>query len=121
MRKSRISHFADTFFWYAIYMFPIIAYLLLLIAEPGTGTNAIISLEAFFDNIGLGLANNNIIVQTINSIFGESGILPLFKTNMPTIMLSWFVSTYIVHLAIDVLLFIPRFAHKFIEKTTQGE
>ena len=85
MRKSRISHFADTFFWYAIYMFPIIAYLLLLIAELG------------------------------------SGMLPLFKTNMPTIILSWFVSTYIVHLAIDVLLFIPRFAHKFIEKTTQGE
>lgn len=121
MRKSRISHLADTIFWYIIYMFPIIAYFLLLIAEPGTGTNAIINLETFFNNIGVGLANDNIVVQTINNIFGEAGILPLFKTNMPIIMLSWFVSTYIVHLAIDVLLFIPRFAHKFIEKTTQGD
>lgn len=120
MRKRTISNLADTIFWYLVYLLPVIGYLLYLIAEPASGTS-LVTFDSFFSNIGLGLVSDNVVVSTLKDIFGTGGILPLFTTDTPFIIFGWFVCTFITHLAVDFLLFIPRLAHKWLNNFTQGE
>ena len=120
MRKRTINTFADTVFWYLIYFLPVLVYLLYLIAEPASGTS-LISFSSCFDTIGLGFVSDNIVVSSLKDIFGTGGLLPLFSSDTPFIIFGWFVCTYITHLAVDFLLFIPRLAHKWMNKFTQGD
>lgn len=119
MRKSRIKCLADTIFWYALYSLPLITYLIFILSEPGNGNTTPISMVQFWNQISLGLASNNIITNAIESIIGNTGIIPLFSGKTPIILATWFINTYILHLIVDTLLFIPRFAHKLLEKTTE--
>ena len=120
MRKRTISNLADTIFWYFVYLLPVIGYLLYLIAEPASGTS-LVTFDSFFSNIGLGLVSDNVVVSTLKDIFGTGGILPLFTTDTPFIIFGWFVCTFITHLAVDFLLFIPRLAHKWLNKFSSEE
>ena len=120
MRKRTINTFADTIFWYLIYFLPVLVYLLYLIAEPASGTS-LISFSTCFDTIGLGFVSDNIVVSSLKDIFGTGGLLPLFSSDTPFIIFGWFICTYITHLAVDFLLFIPRLAHKWLNKFTQGD
>lgn len=116
MRTRTIKSLADTIFWYLLYFLPVIVYLLYLLVSPGTGSaTSVISMENIFNSAGLNIVTDNIIVNTLNSIFGSAGIFPLFANNTPFIIFTWFISTYIIHLAIDCLLFIPRLAHKWMD------
>lgn len=116
MRKRTVKCIADTIFWYILYFLPVVVYLLYLFVEPGTGSaTAIISMESIFNSVGLGIVADNVIISSLSSIFGASGTLPLFSTNTPFIIFTWFISVYIVHLAVDFLLFIPRLAHKWMD------
>ena len=119
MRKRTVNHLADTIFWYLLYFLPVLGYILYLIAEPNTGTN-LVSISDFFNNVGLGFVTDNVVINTLKSIFGTNGILPLFSTDAPFEIFGWFICTYIGHLAVDFILFIPRLCHKFMEKFTQG-
>lgn len=61
--------------------------------------------------------------QTMLSIFGENGAFPLFDSYNQSIVyyLSYCVNIEIVHVLFDVLVFIPRLAHKWIGKAVQDE
>lgn len=120
MRKRTIGTLADTIFWYLIYFLPVLVYLLYVLAQPSTGT-AIVSFSDCFSDIGLGFVSDNIVVTSLKSIFGTDGVLALFSTDAPFIIFGWFICTFIVHLAVDFLLFIPRLAHKWLNKFSQGD
>lgn len=120
MRKRSINYLADTVFWYLIYFLPVLGFLLYLLAEPSSGTS-LVSFSAFFDTIGLGFVSDNVVVNALKDIFGASGVLPLFSTDTPFVIFGWFICTFITHLAVDFLLFIPRLAHKWLNKYTQGD
>ena len=119
MRKRTVNHVADTVFWYFIYFLPVLCYFLYLFAEPSSGST-VVSFSAFFENIGIGFVSHNVVVSALSSLFGSTGILPLFSTDVPFIIFGWFICTFIGHLAVDFLLFIPRLCHKFMEKFTQN-
>ena len=119
MRQRTVNNLADTIFWYLLYFLPVLAYLLYTLAE-GT-SNSVISLSAFFTEIGLGIFTDNIIYTSISSIFGSSGVFPLFTNDTLICILTWFVSVFICHLLIDFILFIPRICHKWLKKATQGD
>ena len=61
--------------------------------------------------------------QTMLSIFGENGAFPLFDSYNQSIVyyLSYCVNIEIVHVLFDVLVFIPRLAHKWVGKAVQDE
>lgn len=120
MKKKTILNVADTVFWYLLYFFPVIAYLLFLIAEPSSGTT-IVALNNFFSTIGINFATDNIIVDVLSSLFGSSGILPFFADNSAFYFFSWFASCVIIHLAIDFIIFIPRLAHKWMNYFTRTD
>ena len=117
MRKKTVNHLADTIFWYLLYFLPVITYLIYIMCIGGTDVN-IINFADFFSSIGLGIVESNVIVSTLSSIFGSSGVLPLFNTSVPFIIFGWFIGMYIIHLAVDFLLFLPRLCHKYMDKFT---
>ena len=115
MRKRTINHLADTVFWYLIYFLPVIFY---LIAEPSSG-GSIVNFISFFADSGFGIVTDNLIISTLRDIFSTGGTFPLFNTDLPYIVFTWFVGTYIIHLCVDFLLFIPRIAHKWMKDLTE--
>lgn len=120
MRKRTVNHVADTIFWYVIYFLPIMAYLIYLVALNGT---APMSIGAFFEDIVYSVFPGNPVSTALQSIFGESGVLPFFESGFTWILdfFAWFVGVYLCHLAVDFLLFIPRIAHKYMKKFTNSE
>lgn len=120
MRKKTISHVADTIFWYLIYFLPVIFYLIFTLSLEPVLTN-VINFETYFASVGFGFATDNVVVNTMISLFGVNGVLPIFSTNVPFIIFSWFICTYILHLMVDFLIFIPRLCHKWMKQFTQGE
>lgn len=117
MRKKTVNHLADTIFWYLIYFLPVIAFLLYLVSGNFTD----ISLDTFFNSMGVAFTTDNVIITSLSSIFGVNGILPLFVSNSAFYVFSWFIISYIVHLFVDFILFIPRLCHKWLKTFTQGD
>lgn len=108
---KKISSFLDNVFWYVLYSLPFICYLINCIH-----CTELLSLSQFISKMGIDLSSNNIIFNCLNNIFGSSGVLPLFISTDILIVLSYFVSVYLIHLAIDFLLFIPRLSHKWLNR-----
>lgn len=117
MRKKTISNIADNFMWYLIYLLPLFAMLILLAKSGATD----FSIADTFTSLGLNIFVDNPILANLSSIFGENGILPFFVSNDILIYMSYFICVFIIHLFVDFLLFIPRFAHKWMLKCTGGD
>ena len=115
MRKNSVNYFVDKFFWTLLYLLPIVAYLILL--SKGTEVVTISSAMSIF---GLDIINTNVVYESLNSLFGVSGIFPIFASADMLCYLTYFVTLVIIHLAIDFLLFIPRFGHYLYDKYLGG-
>lgn len=114
MRKKTISKLFDDFMWYLIYLLPIFV---MLIFTFKTGQ---ISLSQSLVNCGLGVLTDNPILSNLSQIFGVGGVLPFFESSDILIYLSYFISVFVVHLAVDFVLFIPRLCHKWLESLYNG-
>lgn len=123
MRKRTINYFADTIFWYLLYFLPVLGFLLYMLISPGANDSSttIVSLYSYLNFSGFNVLEGTFIFNTLNSLFGINGVFSLFQSIEIFILLSWFVDCYIVHLAIDFILFIPRLCHKWMKTFTQGE
>lgn len=115
MREKNIKLMADTFMWYLLYLLPLFV---MLLAIFRTGT--IVSIDSVFTSLGLSIFNDNIILTTLTDIFGVGGVFPLFTDNGILIYGSYFVCVYLIHLAIDFLLFIPRLFENLADKFTKN-
>lgn len=114
MKKKTILTLADTIFWYLVYMLPVIVYLLNIFP------NGAVSFDTLLSSTGFNIVTSNIVTTTFNSIFATGGIMPLFALNSPMIIIiSWFIFAVILHLMADFILFIPRLAHKWMNKFTR--
>lgn len=118
MRKRTINHLSDTVLWYFVYLFP-----LLVILVMSIGSHSMINLNDFFTGNGYNIFSNGIIYDALASLFGSDGILPLFAEGGAGLLYyaAWFISCMLIHLAVDFILFIPRLAHKFMDKFTNCE
>lgn len=115
MRKRTINHLFDTIFWYLIYLLPLIFSIIYWIKF------GILDIANIFTLAGFDLFANNIVFNSLNSIFGSIGIIPLFNGTGILMYLSYFIICMVVHLAVDVLLFIVRIAHNWIEGFIGGK
>lgn len=116
MRKKSISCLFDNLMWYLLYLLPLF---LLLIYLVRTGT--VVDLSTIFSDFGLDILTNNQILVALSSLFGSSGVVPLFASESILVYFSYFISVFVVHLAVDFLLFIPRLAHKWLNKLWGSE
>lgn len=115
MRKKTIKRLADTIFWYGLYFLPIIILILMSIHNPITSVSSVI------DTLGLSILNDSVIYSTLNDIVGVGGILPLFNSPDILIFFTYYICVYILHLLVDIVIFIPKIAHKWLNTFTQGD
>ncbi len=108
MRKKSIKCLFDNFMWYLVYTLPL---LLLLIYWFKTGD---VSLSNAMTSAGLGIFSENPIYTCLTGLFGADGTMPLFTSPDLLVYCSYFVSTFVVHLAVDFVLFIPRICHNWM-------
>lgn len=114
MRKKTILHFVDTVFWWTVYALPVIV---LLIASNNSFVDALGS-GSFLRNFFY-ITQNNPVFTAIVGLFGQDGVLPFFSSGSYIFtILTWFVAANLCHIAVDILLFIPRMAHKLIDVLT---
>lgn len=110
MRKKTIDFLFDNIFWYVLYALPLLLYLVY------SFNNVPIDISQFFTTIGFNLTTNNIIFDTLNSIFGVNGVLPLISDTNILLIFGWFITIHLFHLLVDFILFFPRLCHKYFEK-----
>lgn len=124
MRKKTISNLAEHILWCVILLLPV----LLLLISPlgysiGGGTSlsdADIVIPDFASVLSeFGLTTENIIYTSLSDLFGAGGLLPFFASNSSILLyFAYFIYVEVLHLVIDVLVFIPRLAHKWLNKCT---
>lgn len=107
MRKRTISHFFDDFLWYSLYLLPVV---LLLLHAFRLGTFP--GLYEVITDAGLLVNFSSPIYTCLEQLFITGDVFPLFQSPDIIVYCSYFISVFLLHLAVDVLLFIPRFAHK---------
>lgn len=117
MRKKTISHIIDCTFWALVALLPLIAYIVILWHSGATGVDLITTMS----RCGFDVVTDNVIYTGLVDLFGVSGVMPFFINNNLIAYLSYFIFVEIVHLAVDVLLFIPRFAHKLMNNNKVGD
>lgn len=109
MRKRTLNCLFDNVMWYLIYLLPLIAFGILLINNPS------ITLSGAMSSVGLGVLTDNVVFTALSGIFGTGGVLPLFVSADILLYFSYFICVWLCHLAVDVLLFLVRYAHHLME------
>lgn len=115
MRKRTINCLFDNILWYIVYLLPLV-FAILYWFRIGT-----IDIASVFTLGGFELFADNIVYTTLNSIFGSSGIVPLFSGNGILMYLSYFIICMIIHLAVDTLLFIVKLSHNWLDGIVGGK
>ena len=115
MRSRTLKLFFDQFMWYLLYMLPLFAMLFIMFR-----TGQIVDISTVFSSLGLSVFNDNVILTTLTDIFGLNGVFPLFSSNGILVYCSYFVCVFLIHLAVDFLLFIPRLFENLCDKFTKN-
>lgn len=83
-------------------------------------TGNVVGFDTIFNNLGVSIFTDNVILTSLTDIFGSSGVFPLFSSNGILIYASYFVCVFLVHLAVDFLIFIPRLIENLGDKFTKN-
>ena len=72
---------------------------------------------------GSALYSSNLFYSVLDKIFGAAGFFPLFASSSDGILrlLTYFCTIEVIHVYFDVIVFIPRLAHKWISKAVQDD
>ena len=134
MRKKTLKFTVEKIFWYLLLLLPIISYLIWLCAMSGAmnltslqDMDGIIILQSlkdlsmfssFCDAQGILFDSSNVIFTTFVSLFGSSGVFPVFDTagNAVVWYMTYIVHMYIFRIIVEVLSFLPELCHKFKER-----
>lgn len=106
--KDIVGHIFDNLMWYLIYLMPLI---LLGIYSCKTG---ITDLSTIMHMAGLDIVADNVVLTTITAVFGTGGVLPIFQQPSLLIYLSYFICVNLIHLIVDILLWIVRACHRLV-------
>lgn len=119
--NTRFAYKLDKIFWFFISFAPLIFYALYLVASPNL--SEYYSFYVFISNyLGLFFSSNSAFSSVFSSIFGPSGIFPVFSAQSGWLVLfSYLATVEVVHALFDVIVFIPRLAHKWISKAVQDD
>lgn len=111
MRKKSIFYLFDTGFWFFVSVLPLIVFLVMLWHNGATG----ITLIDCFNACNLNIVTDNIVYTSLISLFGSDGVFPMFSSPDILVYFTYLVLINICHLVVDILLFIPRYAHKLMD------
>ena len=119
--NTRFSYKVDKIFWFFISFAPLIFYALYLVSS--SKPSQYFSFYVFLsDYLGLFFSSNSVFSSMLSTIFGPSGIFPVFSAQSGwLVFFSHLATVEVVHVLFDVMIFIPRLAHKWISKAVQDD
>lgn len=122
--SDRFGRKLDKFFWFFLSFLPIFSWLIYLLSYPLLNVDPTTSFVRLSNWISgqflVSSFSGNIVFQSLMKVFGSGGAFPLFDTNS-AVLFFWLASIEIVHVMFDVIVFIPRLAHKWISKAVQDD
>lgn len=104
---KRIEKKFDILFWFLVDILPIVLYFVLNFRSASP-----VDFSQFISNFRF-----DFVADIFNQIFTNDLVFPVVLVDF----LSYFVSVGIIHIFVDFVLFIPRFAHNVFEKFTFGD
>lgn len=105
--KNRFSRKCDQVFWFALSVLPLFLYFLTAFRNPSA-----VSFAEFIQPFRFPF-----IADIFESVFSTANFDGVYILDF----LSYCVGVEIAHCLFDVVVFIPRLAHKFISKAVQDE
>lgn len=124
MGNTRFSYKLDKIFWFVVSFFPLFSWLLYLFSfssYTGSPLTFFAWLEQNF--VFMGQISKSVIYSTFYQIFSITSADSLFPVLSTSLMafFTYLVTVEIVHVIYDVIVFIPRLAHKWISKAVQDD
>lgn len=124
--KNRFAYKLDKIFWWIVGLFPLITYMIFCVVQIGTRKDTSwISFYDFLGNyLGLFFAEGNPFMSVLDSVFGStSSIFPIFRQGAGGVLFYfvYVINIEVFHVLFDILVFIPRLAHKWISKAVQDD
>lgn len=127
MKKScntRFSYKLDKVFWFVVSFFPLFSWLVYLFSFSSYTATPLTFFAWLDQNFGfMGQITNSVIYSTLYQIFSITSVDSLFPV-LSTSFIAFFtylITVEIVHVIYDVIVFIPRLAHKWISKAVQDD
>lgn len=117
--KKRFSYKLDKLFWFLVVSAPLIGWLFSCFHDSSI-SNFSYFMQNYFSVI---VDGKNPIASVFYSLFGDvSTIFPLVGADQGILRFLIYASTMeVLHVCFDVLVFIPRLAHKWISKAVQDD
>jgi hypothetical protein len=122
--NTRFSYKLDKIFWFIISFFPLFSWLIYLFSFSGYNESPLTFFAWIEQNFGfLGQITNSVIYSTFYQIFSITSVNSLFPVLSTSLMafFTYLITVEIVHVIYDVIVFIPRLAHKWISKAVQDD
>lgn len=121
---SRFAFKLDKIFWFIVSFFPLFSWLIYLFSFSSYTASPLTFLAWIEQNFGfMGQMQQSVIYSTLYQIFSITSVASLFPA-LSTSLIAFFtylVTVEIVHVVYDVIVFIPRLAHKWISKAVQDD
>ena len=122
--NTRYSYKLDKIFWFVVSFFPLFSWLLYLFSFSSYTASPLTFYAWLEQNFGfMQEISRGVIYSTLYQIFSITSVTSLFPA-LSTSLLAFFaylVTVEIVHVLYDVIVFIPRLAHKWISKAVQDD
>lgn len=114
MTKKKIHYIYDLLYYAIFMLIPVLGYLIHLHHFDN------VTLISFFSEMGV--LDTNVIFTALVEMFGTNGYLPLIESTSTL----FYVFTYmaivsLLHLVIDMIMFIPKLAHKYLTNFAEKE
>lgn len=110
MKEKKILTIIDRIVWWFIALFP-----LLILCFSAINHN-LISISDVLTTLGFNVTNSNVIYSAISDLFGSaSEFLPIFASADFIAFATYFVTINLVHLVIDMLLFLVDICHDLLK------
>lgn len=118
MRERTIKSIFDKIMWYGAYLFPLIAYVALLFSFQYNGANSYITFEAFMYDLGF---NGGEVYNLLYDLFGDGGLFYMLEYGGLIGYANYLVFITILHVIFDVIVFVPRLFHNFLDSLEKGD
>lgn len=113
MRTKTLEHNLDRIFWFIVLLLPLVAYLII-------NRWQLITFGELLQQYNI--LTTNVVYDVLSNIFGSTGELPFFdtsSTNSVLIYMSYMVTIELLHIVVDVILFLPRIAVTLLDKASE--
>ena len=120
---TRFAHKIDKIFWFLLTLLPIILYAIYLFSNKATSYLDFSKfLQTIFNYDYPSGISNNPIFKVLSALFsfGDSGVFPILPYSF-LYLFAYMATIEVIHVAFDIIIFIPRLAHKWISKAVQDD